>query len=235
MAQSTTLPPGKNILILGGSYGGVSTAHYLLKHVIPNLSDKVTYQVIMVSASLHAMCRPACPRALISSDMFPQDKLFVGIQEAFGQYSRGSLRFVHGKATQLDHTGRTVSVRLSNNTTEKIPFEALIIATGASTPSPLLGLNLDEESLHASWAAFRRALPTAKSIVVAGGGPAGVETARRAGRVSEWPCWLVQLRASQRQSLSHACDSRINNSTHPSTLNCKDSRRVPCQSRCDCH
>ena len=73
MVDNTTLPTGQNIVVLGGSYGGVSTAHYLLKHVIPKLSDKVAYQVVMVSTSLHAMCRPACPRALISDHMFPQD------------------------------------------------------------------------------------------------------------------------------------------------------------------
>lgn len=181
MAQNTTPASQKKIVILGGSYSGVSTAHYLLKHVIPHLPDKASYQVIIASASSQAMCRPACPRALISDDMFPQEKLFVKIPKVFEQYPEGSFRFIHGTATDLDHTNRSVSISLAIDNTEKIDFYALVIATGASTPSPLLGLNRDEEFLRANWTAFRKALPTAKNIVIAGGGPAGIETAGELG------------------------------------------------------
>lgn len=51
MAQNNTLASQKEIVILGGSYRGVSTAHYLLKHVVPHLPDTASYQVIIVSAS----------------------------------------------------------------------------------------------------------------------------------------------------------------------------------------
>ncbi|RDL40982.1 Uncharacterized protein BP5553_00961 [Venustampulla echinocandica] len=187
MAQNTTTAlesqKNKNLVVLGGSYGGVSTAHYLLKHVVPNLPDKASfsYQVIIVSAAAQAMCRPACPRALISDGMFPQVKLFIDIPKAFEQYPKGSFRFIHGTATELDHTNRTISVSSAAGNTEKVDFYALVIATGASTPSPLLGLNRDIEFLRTNWAAFRKALPTAKSIVIAGGGPAGIETAGELG------------------------------------------------------
>jgi NADH dehydrogenase FAD-containing subunit len=182
MAQNTTSPASqKNIVILGGSYGGVSAAHYLLKHAVPQLPDKASHQVILVSTSSQIMCRPACPRALISDDMFNQEKLFVSIPKAFEQYPEGSFRFIHGTATELDHINRTVSVSFAVGNTEKIDFHALVIATGASTPSPLLSLNGDVDFLRSNWTAFRKALPTAKSIVVVGGGPAGVETAGELG------------------------------------------------------
>ncbi|KAI9740303.1 MAG: hypothetical protein M1834_004881 [Cirrosporium novae-zelandiae] len=181
MAQNTTPESQKKIVILGGSYGGVSTAHYLLKHAVPHLPDQASYQVILASASSKAMCRPACPRALISDDMFPQEKLFVNIPKQFEQYPEGSFRFIHSTVTELDHTNQTVSINLAIGSTEKIDFHALVIATGTSTPSPLLGLNQDDESLRKNWTAFREALPTAKSIVIAGGGPAGIETAGELG------------------------------------------------------
>ena len=181
MAQNITPASRKNIVILGGSYSGVSTAHYLLKHAIPQLPDKASYQIIIVSASSQAMCRPACPRALISDDMFPQKKLFVDIPKVFEQYPEGTFRFVHGTAIELDHTARSVFISLAAGNTDKIDFFALVIATGASTSSPLLGLNRDHEFLRANWAAFRKALPTAKSIVIVGGGPAGIETAGELG------------------------------------------------------
>ncbi|MCJ1394523.1 hypothetical protein MMC18_007402 [Xylographa bjoerkii] len=195
MTQDTTPASQKKIVILGGSYSGVSTAHYLLKHAVPYLPDNASYQIILVSASSQTMCRPACPRALISDDMFPQEKLFVSIPKVFEQYPNGSFRFIHGTATELDHINRTVSISLAIGTTEEIDFYALVIATGASTPSPLLGLNRDEDFLRANWTAFRKALPTAKSIVIAGGGPAGIETAGELGEFlngrAGWFSWKL--------------------------------------------
>ncbi len=178
MAQNSNQ---KNIVILGGSYGGISTAHYLLKHVVPKLPDSLLYRVILASASDHAMCRPACPRAMISDDLLPQEKLFVSIARAFEQYPKDNFRFIQATATDLDHSKRTVTIQLPDGSTESIDFHALVIATGASTPSPLLGLNRDVDFLRSSWASFRKALSSAKSIVISGGGPAGVETAGELG------------------------------------------------------
>jgi NADH dehydrogenase FAD-containing subunit len=171
----------KTILILGGSYAGISTAHYLLKHAIPHLPDKASYQVIIVSTSSQAMCRPACPRAMISDEMFNQDRLFVGIENLFKEYPEGSFHFNNGTATDLDHEKREVSIRSPNGDTETLNFHALIVATGASTQSPLLGLTQTQDQLRASWSIFRKALPSAKSIIIAGGGPAGIETAGELG------------------------------------------------------
>jgi NADH dehydrogenase FAD-containing subunit len=181
MAQSTSSTSQKKLVIIGGSYGGVSTAHYLLKHVVSHLPNKESYEVVIVSSSLEVFCRPACPRAMISDEMFPQEKLFVNIPNLFVQYPRDSFRFIHGTATELDHTKRRVSISLATGDTETIDFCALVIASGASTPSLLLGLHRDGEFLRANWAVFRKALPTAKSIIISGGGPAGVETAGELG------------------------------------------------------
>ncbi|TQN67977.1 Oxidoreductase ptaL [Colletotrichum shisoi] len=184
MTTEPTIPSSKrNIVILGGSYGGVSTAHYLLKHVLPKLPSHDEYQVALISPSTQALCRPACPRALISDDLFPQDKLFVDILSAFTSYAKtNTFRFVQGTATSVNHDERAVTIALaSDHGVETLTYHALVIAAGASTPSPLLGLNRDSETLRQSWAEFREALPKAKIIVVAGGGPAGVETAGELG------------------------------------------------------
>ncbi|CAJ2507570.1 Uu.00g087560.m01.CDS01 [Anthostomella pinea] len=170
----------KSIIVLGGSYAGVSIAHNLLKHAIPNLPSKESYEVVLISTTSQAMCRPACPRALISDDLFDQSRLFVSIPEQFKQYG-ANFRFIQGTATELDHSARVITFDLKAGGTEKLPFHALVIATGAATASPLLGFTGDEDGLRASWAEFRKALPAAKSIVVAGGGPTGVETAGELG------------------------------------------------------
>ncbi|KAJ5203783.1 uncharacterized protein N7498_004662 [Penicillium cinerascens] len=67
-------------------------------------------------------------------------------------------------AIKLDHANEAVITRSVVDQSEKtIKYHALIIATGSSTPSPLLGLNSNADTLP-------------KSIIVAGGGPAGIET-----------------------------------------------------------
>lgn len=171
----------KNIVILGGSFAGVSIAHYVLKHVIPVLPVNTVHRVILVSAASQAMCRPACPRAMISDEFFDQSQLFVSIEKQFLRYHDDHFRFVHGTATKLDHENRAVVVKLANGGIEDIDYHALVIATGASTPSPLLGLDTDADNLKSEWKKFRAALPNATSIVIAGGGPTGIETAGELG------------------------------------------------------
>lgn len=180
----------KTILILGGSYTGISTAHYTLKHILPSLpsTEPDSYQVVLVSSSTTLFCRPASPRALIADTLFDQSKLFVPLEEQFTQYGEKSFKFIHGHAKHLDHENRTVTVSLVKPDTEseaseiQITYHALIIGTGSSTPSPLLSLNsAGKDEIKKQWETFRAALPSAKTIVIAGGGPAGIETAGELG------------------------------------------------------
>lgn len=171
----------KNIVVLGGSYGGVSAAHNILKHTFPHLPDSDDYQLIMISPSAQAMNRPGTPRALIADDMFDQSRFFVSVPAQFAQYPKGNYRFIKGAAVELDHKNRTVSYSTTRGRIEQIPYYALVIATGGSTPSPLFSFNKDEETLRTSWAAVRQALPSARSIVVAGGGPTSIEVAGELG------------------------------------------------------
>jgi apoptosis-inducing factor 2 len=173
----------KTILILGGSYGGVGTAHYILKHVIPSLPKKDDYRVALVSSSSHFLVRPACPRALVSENALPRDKLFVPLTAAFEQYTSPTITLYHGTVTKLDHSACTASVISSSDNTEiNIDYYALIIATGATAASPLLGLFGDHRKTEEAWTLFQKKLPTAKSIVIVGGGPSGVETAGELGQ-----------------------------------------------------
>ncbi|KAF2257958.1 FAD/NAD(P)-binding domain-containing protein [Lojkania enalia] len=180
MSQADNNPSSpKTILILGGSYAGLSTAHYLLKHCLPSLPPS-SHHVTLISTSSQAICRPACPRAMLSPTIFPQSKLFVSIPAQFQTYSSENFTFIQGTATTLDHHERKVAVQKGEELIS-ISFHALVLATGASTPSPLLGLNQDEEFLRKNWSTFRSALSSATTIVIAGAGPAGVETAGELG------------------------------------------------------
>jgi NADH dehydrogenase FAD-containing subunit len=192
---TTSSDDTKAILILGGSYGGISVAHYLLKHIIPRLPDPSSYQVIMISASSEALCRTAAPRAMLSDEFFNQSKLFVSIPAQFEQYGR-AFRFLHGTVAEVEHLKRKVSIlpynsgkESSSNGSITLDYHALVIATGSTTGSPLFSLingtsstsssmtTSPSDTLRETWNTFRTALPAAKHIVIGGGGPTGVETA----------------------------------------------------------
>jgi NADH dehydrogenase FAD-containing subunit len=184
MATSTPTANQKTILILGGSYAGTGVAHSTLKHIIPKLPSPESYTVVLVSSSREIIVRPAFPRALISDDFFDQTKLWTDLETGFKQYG-DRFKFVHGVATAFDNEARvvTVSPKEGGEGEEvKIKYHALVIATGSSAPSPLLSLNAGgRDELRTHWNAFRSALPTAKSIIIAGGGPVGIETAGELG------------------------------------------------------
>lgn len=166
----------QTILVLGASYGGLSITHYLLKHGGAGLKD---YQIVLVGATPNTMCRPACPRAMIADEYFDQKKLFVDIGEQLKQYPQDRVTFIHGTALQVDHEKHKATIkRHDSQAEESIDFHALVIATGASTSSPLLSNGPDRA---ASWKSLRAALPNAKSIVIGGGGPTGVEIAGELG------------------------------------------------------
>ncbi|KAJ0114690.1 hypothetical protein J7T55_004934 [Diaporthe amygdali] len=120
---------------------------------------------------------------MLSDHMFSQDRLFVDIETQFLQHTNsGHFQFIKGTATNLDHTQRIVTITLeSSGTTQGISFHGLVIATGASTASPLLGLIKDETLLRQCWSSLRKAMPGVKNIVISGGGPAGIEAAGELG------------------------------------------------------
>ncbi|KAF3008815.1 hypothetical protein E8E13_010654 [Curvularia kusanoi] len=173
----------ETILILGGSYAGISAAHYALKHTIPQLpkKDNVTYNVTLVNPSKDLYWRFAAPRALVSKQMMPYDQIFYPIEPAF-TYAFPKFKFIQGSATHVDAAGQNVSVTTVDGETQTVPYAALIIATGFTTPSPLFTQATDRAALEAIYDSFQTGLKTAKTVVIGGGGPVGVETA---GEVAE--------------------------------------------------
>lgn len=187
----------KNIVILGGSYGGLPTAHYLLQHVLPGLPETETYKIFLVNPSSQVFCRPACPRAMVAESMFDQDRLFVDISTQLQQYGPQKIEFLQGKAIELDHRGRHITVSQHDNVVAVLEFHALIVATGATTLSPLLGLTQDTEFLQDCWKSFRQSLSSPKHIAIAGGGPSGVEIAGELGEFLNGRADFFSSRPSQ--------------------------------------
>lgn len=204
MATSET----RNIVIVGASFGGVSMAHYFLKHVAPALKTSgPTYKVILLDPSTHFWWRPSAPRAIVDAALMPHSKTFVPIMDGFKNYPAGSVTLLQGLATAVDTAACTITFQpgtdaspshnLSSSSaekqansssangtslpTEQIHYHALILATGTSTPTALTSLLGPHTHSIAAMDAMNARLRTAKTIVVGGGGPVGVETAGEIG------------------------------------------------------
>ncbi|EED19083.1 disulfide oxidoreductase, putative [Talaromyces stipitatus ATCC 10500] len=176
----------KTILILGGSFAGVGTAHRILKQASKTNLD---VKVILVSPNTHLYWNIASPRAILP-DQFTDEKLFGSIDEGFRRYPDGQFEHIIGFANRLDTVNRKVEVSIDAEGTESVAtvsYNFLIIATGSRSKvfdedvkAPFKGLGSTEatrDALHA----FQELVKNSKTIVVAGGGPTGVETAGELG------------------------------------------------------
>ena len=175
----------RNIVVLGASFGGLSAAHYLAKHTLPQLqrSKDVKYVLHLVDPSTHFWWHIAAPRALVSTKEMKNSDTFVPIMDGFKQYSnlKDSIIFHHGEAAGLDTNARTVSIQTHAGGAETLEYYALVIATGIRSPTPLTTLHGDYTISQKALEDMNSKLASAKDIVVGGGGAIGVETAGELG------------------------------------------------------
>ncbi|SPN96822.1 uncharacterized protein DNG_00342 [Cephalotrichum gorgonifer] len=172
-----------NFVVLGGSGAGLGVAHSFLKHIKPEL-DKLgkAYHLYVVDRSSHFFWSTGSPRSVVSATLLPADELFTPIADGFKSYDSESYTFVHGTAESWDVEGRVVTIRLSDGRgVQTLPYYALVLATGVRTPSPATSIHDDYATSKASIEDLNRKIPSATSVIVAGGGPTGVETAGEVG------------------------------------------------------
>ena len=168
----------KNIVILGGSYGGVSTAHRILKQPLSTHPFKIT----LVSPNTHVYWNMASPQGLIPG-LLKDEQLFQPIAAGFEQYSIDRAEFILASADHLDVEAK--KVELSGPTgRQTLDYDFLILATGSNTkegtPLKELGSTLaTKKALHD----FQERVREAKTIVIAGAGVTGVEVAGELGYV----------------------------------------------------
>lgn len=163
----------KNIVILGGSYGGVSTAHRILKQAPGSASFKIT----LVSPNTHFYWNVASPRGIIPGQI-EDEKLFQPISAGFDHYPAGRFEFIVGSAESLDVDAKTVTI--SNNI--KLGYDFLILATGTKAKGdvPFKGMGSTEATMDAMHD-FQAKVAKAKTIVICGTGSTGVEVAGELG------------------------------------------------------
>jgi apoptosis-inducing factor 2 len=184
-----------NIVVIGGSYAGLSVAHRLLRNIIKELrttKSSPRYRVILISPSKRLYWNVAAPRALADSKLVSRDKAFVPFLQSFKKYPSDKFLFIEGEAVAVNCTQRTMQVREKKsqdqgadeeNSLRTVAYHALVIATGTSSHSELLSLHESEKRTSAALERFSRKLDYVSSVVIAGGGPSGVECA---GQIATW-------------------------------------------------
>jgi len=162
----------KNIVILGASYAGISTAHRILKQAAKTGPFKIT----LVSPNTHLYWNMASPRGLLPGKI-TDDNLFQPIAAGFKEYPATRFQFILASAESLDVQAKKVGIAGSDGT-KTLDYDFLILATGSHTKdnTPFKGLGTTEatkDALHD----FQARVKKAQMIVVAGGGVTSVEIA----------------------------------------------------------
>ncbi|KAK3319272.1 hypothetical protein B0H66DRAFT_575751 [Apodospora peruviana] len=170
----------KTVLILGGSFAGLHVAHALLKK-----NDK-DIKVVLVTKCDHLYWNMAAVRAIVPGVIKDED-IFKSIPSALERYPKDSYELIIGTAKATNFETKTVEVEtISADGTRSLSYDQLVLATGARCPTtdvPWKASGSYEEIktlLHQS----AEKTKAAQHIVVAGGGPTGVETAGELGY--EW-------------------------------------------------
>jgi NADH dehydrogenase FAD-containing subunit len=176
----------RNIVILGANFAGLSAAHYIVKHTLPQLakSPDAKYVLHIVNESTHFWWHIGAPRELISVKDAPHDKYFKPIMEGFKQYPqfKDSIIFHQGSATGIDVETRTVTYApFGSEASEALPYYALVIATGVRSPTPCTTLHGDHNISIKALDEMNTRLASASEIIIGGGGPIAVETAGEIG------------------------------------------------------
>ncbi|KAF2692226.1 FAD/NAD(P)-binding domain-containing protein [Lentithecium fluviatile CBS 122367] len=164
----------KHIVIVGGSFAGVSTAHRFLKNA--NKSMTTPYKVTLVSRDSHFFWNIAASRALIPGQI-PDEKLFQPITGGFAQYGN-KFEFILGTATGVDVDGKRLVVIDAEGNETRIGYDYLVLGAGSQTKvdGPFKSSGSTEalrERLHD----FQKWVKDATSVVIVGAGPTGIETA----------------------------------------------------------
>ncbi|CAL5866904.1 uncharacterized protein PFLUO_LOCUS1115 [Penicillium psychrofluorescens] len=168
-----------NVVIVGGSFAGLNTAHALLKDV-PNV------KIVLINPSRSWYFTIAAPRIFAKPTAFRSEQYLVPISDLFAKYPSNKVEFIAGTATAIDATAKTVSVTETGSKNAKsLSYDYLVIASGSTTDAttgkitgtPMPFKQTGREDMKQMIEASQQLVQNAKEIVIAGAGPIGVELA----------------------------------------------------------
>ncbi|KAJ9612065.1 hypothetical protein H2200_003660 [Cladophialophora chaetospira] len=169
------------IVIIGASFGGLAVAHGLLKTVLPQVANggKQSYKVVQIAPNDEFFWKIGAPRVIANPQSLPLEKAMIPIAPGFKAYSKEQYEFIKAYATSIDTSSKTVHT----STSAAVRYDSLVIASGTSFESNIWSITHGSEPLKEAIKEIHEKLPAAGTILVAGGGAAGTETAGELGEV----------------------------------------------------
>lgn len=200
----------QNIVVLGGNHAGLGVSHYILRHVIPATKKNTgkPYKLTLISPSMHYQYKIGAPRALTSPELI--DQSFIPFTNAFAEYG---LLFEHvqGEATSVEKLKKTIAVRIEAGVgyseEVQVAYDSLIIATGVRSASPIWSGHGDYTISRDALLETNKAIGNAETIIIAGGGATGVETAGEVA--SHWPGKRITLFSGSKGLLTGLKDNNV--------------------------
>jgi NADH dehydrogenase FAD-containing subunit len=155
----------KNVLVIGGGAAGHQIAYQLRDTANVTLVDPKTYWEVPM----------ALPRLLVEPDGLPARMRYDSFL--------GAATHVQGKVVSLEDGAARVA--LGTGEQQTLAYDYAVIASGSAYMDPLIKAQAKtEENRSAEIAAMNALLRTARSVVVAGGGPWGSRRQQNSPRPS---------------------------------------------------
>ena len=159
-------PRDRNIVIVGASFAG----HHVARLVAAALPPRSRFRVVVVEPNSHFQFTWLLPRFCVVPDH--EDKAFI----PYGGYATalpGAMKWVQDTAVRLGPTHVVL------DTGEPLPYDVLVVATGSAVKHGLPS-RVNEADKSAGVQRLRqiqKGVRDADTVVVVGGGAAGVEVA----------------------------------------------------------
>jgi len=193
-------PSPKNVVIVGGSFAGLSLARRLCDSLPSG------HRVILVEKNTHFHYPFVFPRYSVVKGH--ESKAFIPYDEILYSGRKGVLEGIFERRCSTVTEVTRNSVKLASG--EVIDFEVLAIATGTSSPRPSKLLSQDKHGACEELRGLQEQIRTAESIAVVGGGAVGVEL------VTDIKGWYPEKDVTlvhSRNRLLHAFGPRLHDRT----------------------
>ncbi|KAI7977566.1 hypothetical protein EIK77_000516 [Talaromyces pinophilus] len=209
------------VIVIGGSFAGIGVAKALL-------AELPSAKVLLINPSEKVFFNIAAPRIFAKPTVFKPSQYLFDIKAAFRGYRSEAFEIVKDYASAIDTSAKTATTQGG----AILHYDQLVIASGTTTASatgtdstivPFKTTNTgDIEDLIQP---AQEAIANAKSILVIGGGPVGVEFAGELGERAGLRVTLVtqsdRLLLSLKASASKAARALLEKNEVKVRTNCK--------------
>ena len=165
--------PRKKIVIIGASFGGKIMTN-MLQQIDPNEKQ---YEILLIDKNEHFEYICANFEMLANPNAFKDNA--IKFEDAVKSYDSSRVTFKQGKLTNVLADQNQVEITCPDGKVENVPFDALVIASGASYCTPWRGQDkcLSMAEREEEVRLMREEMSKASSILCVGAGPTGLETA----------------------------------------------------------